>query len=255
MWIIIPRLARKNLNTPFLHVMVQGTNKEYIFNTKEQRDKYLEIINKCKDDYKITIMAYCIMNNHAHLLIYVENIEELGQFMHKINLIYAQDYNKSKGRCGVIFRNRYQTEPIYESKYLINCIKYIHNNPVKAGMVSRCEEYQYSTYREYINNCGVTKSKIMIELFGEKCNYQKLFKENIEKRYMDIERIGTSEYIANGIKEFCKQKGLKIVEILIEREILKELISFLYKSCGIKYVEIREYFDISRGTMDALKIE
>ena len=72
---------------------------------------------------------------------------------------------------------------------------------------------------------------------------------------MDIERIGTSEYIANGIKEFCKQKGLKIVEILIEREILKELISFLYKSCGIKYVEIREYFDISRGTMDALKIE
>ena len=100
----------------------------------------------------------------------------------------------------------------------------------------------------------------MIELFGEKCNYQKLFKENIdtktltyhrilEKRYIDIERSATSEYIDNGINEFCKQKGLKIFEILIKKENLKELISFLYKSCGIKYVKIRNYFDISRGTM------
>ena len=87
----------------------------------------------------------------------------------------------------------------------------------------------------------------MIELFGEKCNYQKLFKENIEKRY--IERSATSEYIDNGINEFCKQKELKIFEILIKKENLKELISFLYKSCGIKYVRIRNYFDISRGTM------
>ena len=94
----------------------------------------------------------------------------------------------------------------------------------------------------------------MIELFGEKCNYQKLFKENIEKRYIDIERSATSEYIDNGINEFCKQKGLKIFEILIKKENLKELISFLYKSCGIKYVKIRNYFDISIGTMNNIML-
>ena len=122
----MPRIARKNLNTPFLHVMVQGVNREYIFDSNERMELYLRIINENVSDYELTIMAYCMMNNHAHFLIYVEDTKELGKFMHKCNLQYAQIYNREKNRVGVLFRNRFQTEPIYNQKYLINCIKYIH---------------------------------------------------------------------------------------------------------------------------------
>ncbi len=81
--VIIPRIARNNLNTPFLHVMVQGVNKEYIFYKKEYIEKYLKLIEENLEKYDLTIMAYCMMNNHAHFLIYTENVEKFGKFMHQ----------------------------------------------------------------------------------------------------------------------------------------------------------------------------
>ncbi|MBP3597130.1 MAG: transposase [Clostridia bacterium] len=254
----MPRKARKDLGTPFMHVMVQGVNREYIFYTDEYIDTYIEMINKNKKDCKFYILAYCIMNNHAHFLVYAEDINEFGNFMHRTNLMYAQLYNRKEKRTGVLFRNRYQVEPIYKVEYLINCIKYIHNNPVKAKIVQNCEDYKYSSYNDYINNEGVSQNKIMKEIFGSYCNYRKIFENTYEKMYMDIsdensERV--NEYIEEGINEYiCKQK-VEIVEILSNRDKLKELVNFLKKECGIKYVEIRNYLEIPRGTMDLLKIK
>ena len=250
----MPRIARKDLNTQFLHVMVQGVNKEYIFNNEKNIEEYLKIINKNKILYNFTIIAYCIMNNHAHFLIYTEDIEKFGKGMQKTNLLYAQMYNKEQNRVGVLFRNRYQTEPIYNIKYLINCIKYIHNNPVKAKMVSKCEDYKYSSYNDYIHNNKITKSEIVEKIFGKKCNFEKLFKETYEKRFIDVDDNDNIEkYIINGIREYKKEKKESIAEIFSNRELLKKIISYLYNECGIKYIEIRNYFEISRGTMDKLK--
>ena len=231
---LIPRIARKNLNTPFLHVMVQGVNKEYVFNTKEYMKKYLEIIKECREKYDFEILAYCIMNNHAHFLVYTENINDFGKFMHKVNLLYAQMYNKKENRCGVVFRNRYKTEPIYDRKYLINCIKYIHNNPVKAKMVEKCEDYEYSSYNEYINNMEITKSKILNEIFGEHCDYAKLFNQSFDKKFMDIEDYNIEmrkEYMAEGIREFVFKFSYTVEDILSYREVFRKLIAFLNVEC------------------------
>ncbi|MBR1802540.1 MAG: transposase [Clostridia bacterium] len=252
----MPRLARKDLNTPFLHVMVQGVNKEYIFEDKKYIKKYLQIIKKNKAEYNFTIMAYCIMNNHAHFLVYAEDIKSFGKFMQKCNLLYAQMYNKEKNRVGVLFRNRYQVEPIYNMKYLVNCIKYIHNNPVKAKMVLKCEDYQYSSYGDYMKNDGVTQSKIMKELFGSKCDYSELFKEAFERRFIDIDNNNietTKEYIIEGIKEYQRQYKVSISEILSNRPIFKEMIFFLNEECGFRFVEIKNFFEIPKGTMDFLQ--
>lgn len=252
----MPRQARKNLDTPFIHVMIQGVNKEYIFYKKEYIEKYMEIMKKNQKEFDFIIIAYCVMNNHAHFLIYTEDIKEFGKSMQKINLIYAQMYNKKEKRCGVLFRNRYQTEPIYNIKYLINCIKYIHNNPVKAKMVEKCEDYKYSSYNDYKNNVGVTQSKVMRDIFGKKCDYTQLFKRSYEKRYMDIQEENkeiTKEYILEGILEFKKEESLEIVEILSNRIIFKNMIYYLKESCGFKYIEIQKFFEIPRGTMDLLK--
>ena len=253
----MPRIARKNLNTSFIHVMVQGVNKEYIFYKEEYIERYLELINKYKENYNFTILAYCIMNNHAHFLVYTEDINDFGKFMQRVNLIYAQMYNREEKRLGVLFRNRYQIEPIYDIKYLINCIKYIHNNPVKAKIVLRCQDYRYSSYKDYINNTGVTKSDIMQEMFGKNCNYIKMFEETFEKKYMDIEEENYGDkrhYITEGINSFKKHYSKETSDILSNRELFKKLIMFLRNSYGLKYVEIRNFFEIPRGTMDSLKI-
>ena len=233
--------------------MLQGVNKEYIFNSDEYIEKFLDIFNKTKISYNFTIIAYCIMNNHAHFLIYAENIKEVEKFMHRCNMLYAKLYNNEKNRVGVLFRNRYQAEPIYDKKYLINCIKYIHDNPVKAKMVKKCEDYKYSSYCDYKFNRERTQTPIMKEIFGDNCNYLKLFNENFDIRFIDIMDENSKEYILEGIRAFKKEEDKSIVEIFSNRRELKKLIFYLNDICKIKFVEIRDFFEISRGTMDYLK--
>lgn len=252
----MPRIARKDLETPFLHVMVQGVNKEYIFNKKEYIEHYLKLIFTKIEDCEFQLLAYCIMNNHAHFLVYTEDIKEFGKFMHNVNLSFAQMYNRIENRCGVLFRNRYKTEPIYDVSYLMNCIKYIHNNPVKANMVKNCGDYKYSSYNDYMKKIGVSQNEIIKSLFGEKCDFRELFDKTFEIRYMDVEDDDVDmvdEYIVEGVAEFKNIEGINIEEIFSNRAILKELVCFLNMKCGIKYVEIEKYFEIKKGVMNNLK--
>lgn len=251
----MPRIARSNLDTPFLHVMIQGINKEYIFEQEKYIEKYLDIISKNKDDESFTFIAYCIMNNHAHFLTHIQNMDNFQKFMHKCNLLYVKFYNKEKSRIGVLFRNRYQSEPIYNIKYLINCINYIHENPVKAGMVSKCEDYKYSSYNDYINNCGVTKTKIMNEIFGSDCSFLELFNNTFNRRFIDIGEEKSkfvNDYIQEGIREYKKINNICISEVLSDREVFRKVILFLNKNCNFENTEIRKFFEISKGAMDGL---
>ena len=155
-----------------------------------------------------------------------------------------------------MFRNRYVAEPIYERKYLINCIKYIHNNPLKAKIVSRCEDYKYSSYKDYINNKEITKSKIIKEIFGANCNFLELFNKTDNINFIDIDKENMeeeNEYIMSCIKKFQKNNNKEIYDIFSNRETLKKLIYFLNSKYGIKYVKIRDFFEIPRGIMDTLK--
>ena len=87
------RLARKDLNTSFFHVMSQGINKEKIFFNKFFKEKYLSMLIKNEPLTNVQIIAYCIMDNHVHLLIYSESINNLSLFMKNVNTEYAQYYN------------------------------------------------------------------------------------------------------------------------------------------------------------------
>ena len=238
--------------------MVQGINKEYIFYKKEYIEKYLKLYMKNKEEHHFDLIAYCIMSNHAHFLIYTEDIPDFGNFMKETNQKFAMMYNEEENRCGVVFRNRYRTEQIYDTKYLINCIKYIHNNPVVAKMASSCEDYPYSSYNEYICNGEITKSEIMIKIFGEDRNYSKIFNQTFDRRFMDIEESNendTKKYIIEGIREFKEKNNIDLIKIFSNKNCFKEMINFLYKECRIKYVEIRNFFEISKGTLDYLKTE
>lgn len=130
----MPRIGRKKLQTTFFHIIVQGINKEYIFYNEEYIKEYKKLLLDNLNKYNVKIIAYCIMNNHTHILLYTENIEEMSKYMKSINTSYAKYYNRNENRVGIVFRNRYESEPIYEKRYLLNCIGYIHNNPVKAGI-------------------------------------------------------------------------------------------------------------------------
>ena len=103
----MPRIRKENITTPFFHIMVQGNNKEYIFNFEEDINKYLKIMETTKEKINIMILAYCVMNNHAHILLFEEDTKNLTQYMHRVNLLYAKYDNKKYNRVGYVFRDRY----------------------------------------------------------------------------------------------------------------------------------------------------
>ena len=181
------RQARSSFRTNFFHVMVQGINKDFIFSNQYFIETYINIIHKYIKNFSVTILSYCIMNNHAHLLVFTKDIHDLGKFMHIINLVYSQFYNKTNDRCGVVFRNKYKTEPIYDQKHLIHCINYIHMNPVKANMVRSCKDYPYSSYNDYVNNTGICNNKILYELCGINYNFYKPITQNECGIFIDID--------------------------------------------------------------------
>ena len=130
--------------------MTQGIDKKYIFNKEDDIKVYINEMYKLTDECEIKIISYCIMNNHAHMLLEAKKIKNLSTYMQRLNLKYAQYYNKKYNRVGYVFRDRYRAEGIYSERQLYSCIKYIYNNPVKAGICQKASEYPFCNYKEEI---------------------------------------------------------------------------------------------------------
>ncbi|MBQ3415613.1 MAG: transposase [Clostridia bacterium] len=236
------RTSRKNLKANYFHIMVQGVNKEYIFNTDKYMRKYHELIFFNLKKCNVNLLAYCIMNNHAHLLIYTENIEQMSKFMKSVDTAFSMYYNQNQNRVGVVFRNRFESETIKDRKHLINCIAYIHNNPVKVAMVVHPSEYKYSSYNSYID--GTIGEQIINLTFGSKENCIKIFDE-IHKNYNNGDFI---DYIENidynkKLKELIDidMKGMQLSKKMPHKFVKK-----LYFEESIPISKLCKFFNLSR---------
>jgi len=141
------RQARKRSSTGIYHVMLRGIDRKDIFLDDEDRRKFLESIIKAKKKGKFKIYGYCLMDNHIHMLI--KEDEEIGKIIKRITVGYVGWHNKRHERTGHLFQNRYLSEPVETEDYFITVLRYIHQNPIKAGIVSRLSDYKWSSYGKY----------------------------------------------------------------------------------------------------------
>lgn len=171
----MPRLARKLLRGEFFHITVKGINGDYIFQENIDKNEYLKLL---KEKSNIAILAYCIMGNHAHILIKTENVDEMSKYMKKVNTSYALYYNKKNMREGYVFKNRFFSQQIEDKKHLFSCIVYIHKNPVKANIVRNMESYKFSSYNDYfgINHRNLINNENIFKLFNNQD-----FNDNLKK--------------------------------------------------------------------------
>ena len=238
------RLSRKDYDASFFHVLVQGHNKEYIFEKDKNKKKYLKLMKE--NEKEIEILAYCIMGNHVHMLIHTSKIDDMSKFMHKVNSEYAMYYNYiEKGRVGSVYRDRYKSEPIYDERYFFKCINYIHKNPVKANIVSKCEKYEYSSYNDYINKIGCAGKEMLKKLFNNQ-NYIEvlnMYNKNVNL-FLDIEK---ENKIDDAINDYLEITNKKIIQILDDEKNLKNLIMHIKNITNVTYDEIQEKFNISRN--------
>ncbi len=145
----MPRDARKIPPEGFLHVTSRGNNRKKIFGSKQNKKTYYLYLKKLKKEEKVDICHYCIMDNHVHLLVRVEEKSNLSRFMKRVNLKYTSYYRNKYNHCGHLWQGRFHSKIIDNEAYLIQCGKYIELNPVRAGVVSSPENYQFSSYSYY----------------------------------------------------------------------------------------------------------
>ncbi len=214
------RFPRNYIKTIFFHVITQGINKSYIFEKSEDIKYHIKTMYKLSAQHEIKIIAYCIMNNHVHMLIETYDIKELSKYMQRLNTTYAKYYNKKYNRIGYVFRDRYKSEGIYSEEQLYNCIKYIYDNPVKAGICNRPEEYPYSNYKKI--NKNLKENYIFIDIEDDK---------------------KTSEEV---IEEYLTENDVKLEELKNDKIRLKEIIVILKKEYNFSLREIAEKMMLGR---------
>lgn len=243
----MPRKSRKLIGSAFIHNMVQGINKEYIFESESKKYKYIELMKKYSEKYSILLIAYCIMDNHAHILTFSENIQNISLFMKETNTEYAIYYNKIKNRVGYVFRNRFSSKAIYNKEYLLKCIKYIHMNPVKAKISKNEQDYKFSSYKNYINKRGNVNENVLKIVFDNEKDYVKIIKSiNYEPLNLDKNNINLEEVLEN----FLIQKNIKLNQIQKDNILIKQFISYLISNeYEFKKKDIAKILNISRAQL------
>jgi len=148
------------------HVIVRGNNREAILRAEEDKAKYLFLVAKYQQKYQFNLYGYVIMDNHAHILIGVEN-EPLAKIMQGIQQSYTQYYNRKYTRVGHAFEQRYKAKLCKQDTYLLSLLRYIHQNPVKAG-IGEGLNYQWSSHSAFqIGRNGLVKTDFVLSLFSQ----------------------------------------------------------------------------------------
>lgn len=143
------RKPRIEYNGAFYHVITRGNQRQKIFKDKLDCTKYLKVLSDYKDRYKYFLYAYVLMNNHVHLLIQTQEIP-LSKILQGINQRYTIYFNKKYKTIGHLFQGRYKAILCDKDEYLLTLIKYIHLNPVRAGIVKNIDKYEWSSHHFYI---------------------------------------------------------------------------------------------------------
>ena len=229
---VCQKVTKENLTalmSNYFHVLTQGINKSYIFRKSTDINYYINLMYSISKKLDIKIIAYCIMNNHAHILIETDKVNDLSKYMQRLNTIYAKYYNKKYSRVGYVFRDRYKSEGIYSEEHLYNCIKYIYDNPVKAGICKRPEEYLYSNYRRIDKQ--LKEKYVFMDIDEDKAECEKV------------------------IEEFLIENNIILDDLKRDKNKLKELIIILKTEYNISLRKISEKLRMGRETIRKIYLE
>ncbi len=159
------RQKRLQSETGIYHVMLRGINKQKVFLCDNDYYMFLRVLSKCKTICGFKLYAYCLMSNHVHLLIQ-EGEEPLANTFKRFGDSFVYRYNKEHKRSGSLFEGRYKSIPVNDDEYFITVLKYIHQNPVKAGIVKNCSDYEFSSFNSYFKQNDFVDNGFALELIG-----------------------------------------------------------------------------------------
>ena len=145
----MPRARRVHVPGGHYHVILRGNHRHAVFDQPSDRDRWEGIVAEALLDHGATLHAYCWMTNHVHMLVQVQSVP-LGQIVHRMASRYARWFQRQLATTGHLFERRHLAILVQTDSYLLALMRYIHWNPVRAGMVVVPEDYLWSSHRQYL---------------------------------------------------------------------------------------------------------
>jgi REP element-mobilizing transposase RayT len=232
----------------FYHVTSRGNEKKDIFKSKRDREKFLDYLSTATERYGAVIYAYCLMGNHFHIFLQTPD-GNLSQIMRHIIGAYTTYFNIKRKRAGHLFQGRYKAVLVEADEYAAELSRYIHLNPVKAGITANADEYQWSSYRSYVGTASTPEwlmSGFILGSFGKnEKTAQKNYRDFVEK--LDLEAyesplknvhggsvLGSPDFIEEisetHLKERGEDKDIPALRHFSKRPPLEELIEIARKT-------------------------
>ena len=169
------RMSRSYSKSGVYHILFRGVNQQNIFEEKADYDKLKDTLLAIKEEMGFEIYAYCFMSNHVHIVLKEKKDKDISLIMKRILTKYARWYNVKYGRSGALIANRYKSIPVEIDEYFIHLIRYVHQNPVRAGIVKHLSEYPYSSYVEYTGNAELTSTEFVFGMM-DKAEFEEFHK-------------------------------------------------------------------------------
>lgn len=243
----MPRQARIKSESGYYHILLRGIGKQRIFEDCKDREKFIEILKKYKEELQYKVIAYCLMENHVHLLIEDVN-RQLDLMMKKIAGSYAYYFNWKYERVGHLFQDRFKSEPVEDDIYFLTVIRYIHQNPYKAG-ISEIGDYRWSSYSDYVRQQGLSDTEKTLEMLGGKNAFIEFVNENEERNCLDVSSVHrlTDEKAAEIIKRTINLKNIQDIQsfdVATRNMVLHSL-----KDEGISIRQLERLTGINRGVI------
>ncbi len=143
------RVKRIYYNRAVYHVIARGNNRQRILEAAAMKEFFLKSVAKQKQRFEFKVYGYVVMDNHIHMMIGTGPAQNISGIMQRILLSFSLQYRRRHKYVGHVWQGRFKSLIIEGSQYVEECLAYIHQNPVRAGMVRVAEEYGWSSARFY----------------------------------------------------------------------------------------------------------
>lgn len=196
----MPRIGRIVLPEYPHHIVQRGHDRNEVFVEELDFLYYLETLKEFKEIFQVKVYAYCLMTNHVHLLLEPAERSGIGQLMRRLAGRQTRFRNRLENRRGTLWEGRYKSSVVDADEYLMACVRYIEMNPVRAGMVDKPRQYQWSSYRERTGDSAIG----LVDKMPFDCHeYEVYINASIPNGEWDLIRNSVKSNHVTGSSLFC----------------------------------------------------
>ena len=209
----MPRIFRILPEAGVFHILTRGNNRQQVFHDDADFQRYIYLLKSYKEEHRFFLYHYCLMSNHAHLILETAIQTNLARLMKQLNLAYLYHYKRKYSYFGHLWQGRYKSLIIDKDEYLVTCGRYIELNPVRAKLTADPKDYKWSSYNLYAygKQDGITDlNPLYSDLGSTETERQKNYRLPVKEEALNLNtRFLGSEFFIREMEEKFNVNNLK----------------------------------------------